>query len=150
MSTVFMVAPDGTVTIAPRFPKVAPGTAARKKMQPKSIRDTDAEYSDEPTGLAGHKWRAPRDPGSPCDKYIRVRQDPRLSWYFDGYPTKPGVHSYVLENNMGFVNKALRQFLEAMNRRPGFKVISTNITPFFNGVNCTVIYSIDDYDIFTM
>lgn len=144
MSTVFVVAPDGTVTITSRSPKAAPGTAARQK----SNGNIGAEYRSECADRTGFK--SPYTGETPSDKYIRIMHDPKRKWWFDGYPKEPGVHSYSFEGNMGFVNRLLREFLAAMNKRPGFKVISTNITPFFNGVNCTVIYSIDDYDIFSM
>lgn len=104
-----------------------------------SILDKQAAHSA--MQVAGHK----RDGANNTARtYGQNTARPDTATYFDSYPSKPGTYSWVREGNVAAIDSALKQFLEHMSTtRNNFKVISCNMTPFFNGVHCLVVYSFD-------
>ncbi len=47
--------------------------------------------------------------------------------YRDGYPYKPGCYKEVISGSAAKVDRMTQEFLDAMNKRPGFQVISDRI-----------------------
>lgn len=60
------------------------------------------------------------------------------------YPTNGGYHTFTAEGTLHKANAMFQSFLDEMERtREGFELLSTNVTPFFNGVGIYATYKFE-------
>ena len=60
------------------------------------------------------------------------------------YPTNGGYHTFTAEGTLPKANAKFQNFLDEMERtREGFELLSTNVTPFFNGVAIYATYKFE-------